>query len=403
MYTKNTLLFTLLVATSSITSCTKNEPTVAAVIDPIVDNAAAAANNVSPLLLTTLYNYANQTKPNYITKDNSLGNPIVNEKASIGRVLFYDKNLSVNNTISCSSCHKQNFAFSDTAIQSNGVLGGLTVRHSMRLVNARFGNELKFFWNERAASLEAQTIMPIQDHLEMGFSGLAGRGNFTSLLTKLSGINYYKTLFKTGYGDTIINQTRIQESLAQFIRSIQSFDSKYDIGRAQVNNDNTPFPNFTATENNGKILFITPPTFDANGNRIGGGLGCNGCHKAPEFDIDPNTRNNGVIGVIGSAAIELNDTRAPSLRNLTKVDGTINSPMMHTGQFKTLEAVLGHYNAIPNVAANNNLDGRLQTNNVSHKLNLTPTEITAVVAFMKTLAGNAVYTDPKWSNPFINP
>jgi cytochrome c peroxidase len=192
----------------------------------------------------------------------------VNAKASIGKVLFYDKNLSVNNTISCSSCHKQNFAFSDTAVQSDGVLGGLTVRHSMRLVNARFGNELKFFWNERAASLEAQTIMPIQDHLEMGFSGIAGRGNFTNLLAKLSGINYYKTLFKAGYGDTTINQARIQETLAQFIRSIQSFDTKYDIGRAQVNNDNAPFPNFTATENSGKILFMTPPTFDGRGNRI---------------------------------------------------------------------------------------------------------------------------------------
>jgi cytochrome c peroxidase len=107
--------------------------------------------------------------------------------------------------------------------------------------------------------------------------------------------------------------------------------------------------------------------------------------------------------VIRSAAIELNDTRSPSLRNLTKADGTVNSPMMHTGQFRTLEAVLGHYNAIPNVAANNNLDGRLKVNNVGNRLNLTPTEITAVVAFMKTLGGTAVYTDPKWSNPFINP
>lgn len=400
MLTKYTLLFSILLGVGTVTSCTKNEPEVVPVIDPYAASKASFGANID---FTNLYNYASQPRPNYILNDNAVGNPIVNEKATIGRVLFYDKNLSVNNTISCSSCHKQNFAFSDTAIQSDGVLGGLTVRHSMRLVNARFGNELKFFWNERAASLEAQTTMPIQDHLEMGFSGLVGRGNFTNLLTKLSGINYYKELFKAGYGDTIINETRIQESLAQFIRSIQSFDSKYDIGRAQVNNDNTPFPNYTAAENNGKILFLTAPTFDGNGNRIGGGLGCNGCHKAPEFDIDPNTRNNGIIGVIGSAAIELNDTRSPSLRNLTKADGTLNSPMMHTGQFKTLEAVLGHYNAIPNVVANNNLDGRLKVDNVGNKLNLTPTEITAVVAFMKTLGGNAVYADPKWSNPFINP
>ena len=169
----------------------------------------------------------------------------------------------------------------------------------------------------------------------------------------------------------------------------------------QTNNNNNPFPNYTAAENNGKNLFLTPPVFDGNGNRIGGGIGCNGCHRAPEFDIDPNTKNNGIIGTIGSLAIELNDTRAPSLRDLVKPDGTVNSPMMHTGQFKTLNAVLAHYNAIPNLVGNNNLDGRLKADNVGNKLNLTPAETTAVVAFIQTLGGTNVYTDKKWSNPFL--
>jgi cytochrome c peroxidase len=279
--------------------------------------------------LTNLENYANQTKPAYILKNN-LGNNVIDDKtATLGRVLFYDKNLSINNTISCASCHKQNFAFGDTAVVSAGVEGGLTIRHAMRLINTRFANEAKFYWNERAANLNIQTSMPIVDHLEMGFSGENGRGNINTLLSKLTTINYYKELFKFTFGDTIVTENRIQTSLASFINSIQSFDSKYDIGRAQVNNDNQPFPNFTATENQGKTLFTTPPVFNAAGLRTTGGLGCNACHNAPEFDIDPNTLNNGIIGIANSAnGIDITNTRAATLRDLTNATGAINTPMM---------------------------------------------------------------------------
>ena len=90
-------------------------------------------------------NYAGQTVPAYIQKNNSPNNPINNAKATLGRVLFYDKNLSVTNTISCGSCHQQAFAFSDTALASNGILGGLTDRHTMRLINSRFAIEPTFF------------------------------------------------------------------------------------------------------------------------------------------------------------------------------------------------------------------------------------------------------------------
>lgn len=366
--------------------------------DPFAATKLAFGTNID---YSNLSNYANQVKPNYITLDNTSTNAITDAKATLGRVLFYDKNLSINNTVSCSSCHKQAFAFSDTALVSDGVLDGLTPRHSMRLINARFANEAKFFWNERAANLETQTTMPIQDHAEMGFSSVQGRPGLDSLLKKLSRVNYYKEIFKTVYGDTIVTESRLQETLAQFVRSIQSFDSKYDAGRALVNNDGAPFPNFSAAENAGKNLFSTPPNFDGNANRIGGGAGCNGCHKAPEFDIDPNSRNNGVVGIIGGTAIETNNTRAPSLRDLVKADGTLNSRMMHTGQFNTLEGVIGHYNNIPNIAANNNLDNRLRVDGVGNKLNLTSTEIAQLVAFIKTLGGANVYVDKKWSNPFL--
>lgn len=348
--------------------------------------------------LNNLYNYANQTIPSYITKDNTQGNSITNKSATLGRVLFYDKNLSSNNTISCSSCHQQANAFGDVAVASNGV-NGTTGRHSMRLINSRFAVETKFFWDERAINLETQTTMPIKDHGEMGFSGTNGDQPFSGLITKLSAIEYYKELFRFVYGSEEITENKIQLALAQFIRSIQSFDSKFDVGRAQVANNNVPFPNYTAQENNGKNLFLTPPTFDATGNRTGGGLGCAGCHAAPEFDIDPNTKNNGIAGSI-NGGLDVTNTRAPSLRDLTKPDGTPNGPMMHTGVITTLQAAIGHYGTITIAPGNNNLDPRLMPNGFGQHLNLNATEVNAVIAFLKTLSGTNVYVDTKWSNPF---
>ena len=96
---------------------------------------------------TAVENYAAQGKPAYVNKDNTAANPITDKAATLGRVLFYDKNLSINNTIACASCHKQEFAFGDTATSSLGVENGRTERHSMRLINSRYAVEAKFFWN----------------------------------------------------------------------------------------------------------------------------------------------------------------------------------------------------------------------------------------------------------------
>jgi cytochrome c peroxidase len=189
--------------------------------------------------------------------------------------------------------------------------------------------------------------------------------------------------------------------LAQFIRSIQSFDSKYDIGRAQANNDGQPFLNFSDEENAGKDLFLTPPQFNQNGNRIGGGIGCAGCHAAPEFDIDPNSKNNGVIRTLASGnELDLLNTRAPSLRNVVKSDGELNGQMMHAGNFGLLSSVLEHYNNITINPQNSNLDPRLMPNGFGQKLNLTIRELNAITAFMKTLSGTDVYVNKKWGNPF---
>jgi cytochrome c peroxidase len=379
-----------------LSSCTKEESsssTSAAQSTPAVTAAFGTAVD-----LNALPNYAAQTIPAYITKDNGMANVITNGKAVIGRVLFYDKKLSTTNTIACASCHLQQFAFSDTAAVSIGV-NGTTGRHAMRLVNARFANEPKFFWDERAATLEIQTTRPIQDHAEMGYSGTGGDPALSELLAKLQGVEYYKELFTAVYGDAAVTEARMQECLAQFVRSIQSFDAKYDAGRAAAGNDQAPFANFTPMENQGKNLFFAPPQFDGSGIRIGGGAGCAGCHAGPEFDIDPRTLNNGVIGKIGGGT-DVTVTRAPSLRDVVKADGTANGPFMHIGASSQLITVINHYDSIV-VAGNTNLDPRLRPAGNPQRLRLTQQEKDALTAFIRTLAGSNVYTDTKWSDPFV--
>lgn len=379
-----------------LSSCTKQKESIS------LDNHYQAIKTTfgSAIDPNNVLNYANQGKPAYINKNNAMNFVMSDAKATLGRVLFYDTKLSIDNTISCASCHKQAFAFGDNDAPSKGVSDGLTGRHSMRLINVRFATEQKFFWDERAANLEFQTTQPIQDHLEMGFSGVNGRPSFGDLITKMNDFYYYQELFQWVYGSSEISEVKIQESLSHFIRSIQSFDSKYDEGRVMVNNDNQPFPNFTQQENQGKNLFLAPPIFNANGERTGGGLGCNGCHNAPEFDIAPNSGNNGIIGRLNAPGNDLNNTRSPSLRDLLNPNGNPNTGMMHTGELKTIQEVLNHYGNITIAAGNNNLDPRLRPNGNGQKLNLTQNEIESVVAFLKTLTGKKVYTDVRWSNPF---
>jgi cytochrome c peroxidase len=387
-------LFYLIIFSCSSNNTTTNETEDNTIIPVDLSSYFTVDFNALP-------NYANQDIPNYITKDNTpASNPITDQGAILGRILFYDTNLSSDNTVACASCHVQNKAFGDANTASTGI-NGSTARHSMRLVNNRFANGNAFFWDKRAATLEIQTTQPIKDHIEMGFSGENGDLSFDDLIVKLENIPYYPVLFSNAFGTETITEDRIQQVLAQFVRSIQSFDSKYDEGRMLVANNNQPFPNFSALENLGKNLFTQPPVFNNTGMRINGGVGCAGCHQAPEFDVDPNSLNNGVIGTIGQLGTDLTNTRAPSLRDLVKQNGTTNGDFMHNGAFEELIGVVNHYNEI-DATGNNNLDPRLRPGGNAQQLNMTLDEKNALVAFMETLTGEDIYTNPKWSNPFMD-
>jgi cytochrome c peroxidase len=347
---------------------------------------------LTPTLPTTPFNYASVTLPahlntpqvrNQINTPNN--NPVTDQGAALGRVLFYDKSLSFNNTTACASCHQQANSFSDPAKFSKGFVGGLTTRNSMSLLNAVYYPNGRFFWDERAASAEAQASRPIVHPVEMGMT-------MPSVVAKLKTLAYYPGLFQNAYGSPTIDSARIVRSLAQFIRSMVSYRTKYDTGRTALTNNqnpgNTNFANFTAEENQGKQLFFN------QGN-------CSTCHVSETFSA-PGARNNGLDLVFtdnGVGANTGNPTqnglfKVPSLRGIEK-----SAPYMHDGRFATLEQVVEHYNS--QVKPHVNLSPQLRgPNGQPRRLNLTPAQKNALVAFMKTLTDTGIAADAKFSDPF---
>jgi cytochrome c peroxidase len=271
------------------------------------------------------FNYTAPTLPASFSVNPILGqdnmpatNLTTDAGAQLGRVLFYDKRLSTNQSISCSSCHQQAHGFSDGRQFSVGFNGGLTGRNSMGLSNARWYQRRHFFWDERANTLEDQVLMPIQNSVEMGM-------DLTTLTNRLAAEPYYTNLFASTFGSPGITADRISKSLAQFVRSIVSVQSKYDIG---VTNN---FANFTPQENQGRQIFNGPAG------------GCTACHGTDNFVPGPALNNNGlefpyvdlgVGGITGNPA-DNGKFKVPSLRNIE-----LTAPYMHDGRSQTLSRSL---------------------------------------------------------------
>jgi cytochrome c peroxidase len=345
--------------------------------------------DISQVLSIDLTNLPNYTpaypahySPGVLNTDNTpAGNPVTDIGATLGRVLFYDKQLSVNGTVSCASCHSQAAGFSDTRVKSVGFEGGLTDVHSMRLTNTRFYAGTSMFWDKRAANLEAQSTQPIQNPVEMGFD--AAHGGMGAVVERLNDIAYYPPLFNAVFGDPAITEQRIQRALAQFVRSMVSVNSAFDTGIALTGgNPNVDFPNFTAQQNAGKRLFLLP--------RAAGGVSCALCHQPPTFALVANSLTNG---------LDMHQTvifKSPSLKSVA-LDGAF----MHDGRFTTLDQVVRHYST--GVMGGPNLDNRLRVPGGMQplRLNLSQTQIDALVAFMHTLTDETLRTDAKFSDPFI--
>ena len=194
-----------------------------------------------PMLPATPYRYAVAKLPSHLAAselqslDNTPpDNPITDAGAALGRVLFYDRQLSKNDTIACASCHLQENAFADPRQFSRGFENGNTNRNAMSILNLRYtvlrGRRPGFFWDERAPTLEAQVLMPIQDKVEMGME-------LAELENKLQELPYYPPLFASAFGSSKVTRDGISKAVAQFMRSMVSFDSRFDRAIAATGGD----------------------------------------------------------------------------------------------------------------------------------------------------------------------
>jgi cytochrome c peroxidase len=343
----------------------------------------AAALSIDP---TSLPEYAAPAMPRHLQnvarfENSPADNPVTNAGALLGRVLFFDRQLSLNGTTSCASCHLAGAGFGDTVRFSTGFAGERNTRAlSMRLFNLRFFTPGQAFWDRRALSLEALITQPITDPIELGFTSAAG--GVDSLLRRMRALPYYPELFAIAFGDEGITEVRLRRALAQYLRSIVSRDSRFDRALAATGgNDLTvPFADFSPAENRGKFLFMNI--------RPNGGLQCFECHVGPALTLNIDVRSNGVDST------EARIFRAPSLKSVAT-----SRHFMHDGRFASLEEVIEFYNS--GVQPSPLLDHRMiDSTGGPRRLHLSAADKGALVAFLKTLTDDTTPYEPRFSDPF---
>ena len=313
-------------------------------------------------------------------------NKVSNAGANLGRVIFYDVRLSANNSVSCASCHIQENGFTDPKVFSDGFDGGKTGRHSMSLTNATYYRNGKFFWDERAGTLEEQVLMPIQDPIEMGM-------NLFDLELKMAATSFYADMFTEAFGDEAITSDRISRALAQFIRTMVSYESKYDQAFTAGEWDEPDFEAvFNEKEMLGLRLFSGFPGTERNS------LGCIACHQTSAHSMDQAHVNGLDADTSSDQGAGNGFFKSPSLRNIG-----VGAPYMHDGRFATLMDVVEFYNSgiqrhrilSPDLTSNGQVGGR------PIRMNLSQEEKEALVAFMEALTDERFLSNPIYHDPFF--
>lgn len=289
-------------------------------------------------------------------------NAEIKTKAALGKKLFSEKILSKDSSVSCASCHIPAYAFADTVAFSVGIAGKLTKRNTPSVLNMK--NRPYYFWDGRAASLEEQSLMPIQNPDEMGLS-------IEEAVARLDQSPVYKNLFQK-----IFKQNPTAKNLAAafsaYEQTLETVDSKFDDWSNNLKN-------LTTQEERGRKIFV------------GDKAKCFDCHSMEDFTTDEfkniglynekDLNDPGLYSITGKET-DKGKFKTPGLRNIA-----VTAPYMHNGMFKTLEAVVEYYNDPFKVVANYvNMDSTLQK-----PLGLTDNEKKDLVAFLKTL------TDKKYS------
>ncbi len=296
----------------------------------------------------------------------SRDNPLSVEGIALGKKLFFDPILSRDSSVSCSTCHQPNLAFTDALAQSKGMEGRLSPRSAMSLLNVGFYSK-GLFWDGRVATLEEQSLHPVRTFEEMG-------ENWARVSQKLQAHAEYPVLFRKAFGimrRSEIDSTLVVKALAQFERTLISADTKFD--RVMAGKET-----FSPNEKRGWTIF-----FDADAKNTPTSE-CNHCHVDPLFStlafenngIEPGNeiqplKDLGRGGVTGNV-YERGQFRVPTLRNLA-----YTAPYMHDGRFKTLDEVLDHYQSGGHAGMNVSPNVR--------KLQLNKQDRRDLLAFLQTL------------------
>lgn len=311
-------------------------------------------------------------------------NPVTVEGVALGRLLFYDPILSLDSTISCSSCHQQAYAFSDGPLQfSKGISGEPLTRNTMPLYNLAWYKG--YFWDGRAATIEDQVFFPVRHAKEMGL-------NWKIAEQRLNRHNIYRPLFYKAFATATIDSVLIAKAIAQFERTLISNQSKYDRAlRMEVILSKDEYAGFELINDQSMGNCLHCHVTDASPLGTNGGFANNGLDRA---NLPSDYPDSGLGGITGKAR-EVGQFKVPSLRNIT-----VTAPYMHDGRFSTLEEVLQFYNN--DVHATLNLDPVLKHQS-KQGLQFTAVEIQQIIAFLETLTDSIFLTDPKFSNPFPLP
>jgi len=274
---------------------------------------------------------------------------------ALGKMLFHDSTLSIDNSTSCASCHMQSSAFTHHEHNlSHGLNGSLTHRNAPPIMNLAWGNA--FMWDGSVTSLDKQALRPLSSPIEMGES-------VPGVLKKLNSSSMYKKMFFDAFGIPEATEDRMLKALSQYMVMLISNNAKYDsVKRGEAR--------FTEEEAAGYQVFQNK---------------CNTCHNEPLF-TDNSFRNIGLpLGELKDSgritftkvASDFNRFKVPSLRNLS-----YTKPYMHDGRFNSLDKVLDHYQV--GIANMVNLDPALQ-NNGQKGIQLSVEERKSLIAFFKTL------------------
>jgi cytochrome c peroxidase len=320
--------------------------------------------------------YLNQSLDTSNSPFLALLDSITNEGATLGRVLFYEKNLSLNRSVSCGSCHAQENSFGAATPRSAGFSGIPTPRNSMQINHLAFSPGTAVFWDGRIDNLHDQVLMPVLHPDEMGLSE-------AEILNRIGGLPYYPTLFAAAFGDPLVTLPRIRSALVQFVASMASFESKFD-QMQETGNLNILSP----IEQQGWVLFQEA---------------CVLCHIEGHFGsdslfnigLDLEYADPGMAGWSGNPAHH-GAFKSPTLRNIA-----FTAPYMHDGRYETLEEVVDFYSEEVKPHLNNHMGAMLNQPQPFRGFRYTNEQKTALVAFMHALSDTTLLTAMKWADPFV--